>query len=40
MDDTIHKWTLELVELERVFLNQMDQVRDWDRLLLSTGDKV
>lgn len=40
LEETINKWTIELEEQEKVFLNQMEQVRDWDKMLMSTGDKI
>ncbi|XP_013790093.1 nuclear pore glycoprotein p62-like [Limulus polyphemus] len=40
LEESINKWTLELEELERTFLNQATQVNAWDRLLISNGQKI
>ena len=40
LEEAINKWTLELEEQEKVFLNQATQVNAWDRLLMSNGDVV
>ncbi len=40
LEEAINKWTLELEEQEKIFLNQATQVNAWDRLLVSNGDKI
>jgi len=40
LEDFINKWTLELEEQEKIFLEQATQVNAWDRLLIDNGDKV
>lgn len=40
MEEAINKWTLELEEQEKVFLNQATQVNAWDRLLMTNGEKI
>ena len=40
LEETINKWTLELEEQEKIFLNQATQVNAWDRLLVANGDKI
>jgi nuclear pore complex protein Nup62 len=40
LEESINKWTLELEEQEKVFMNQATQVNAWDRLLIGNGEKV
>lgn len=40
LEENINKWTIELEEQEKVFMNQVAHINEWDRLLLSNGDKV
>jgi len=40
MEEAINKWTVELEEQEKVFLNQATQVNAWDRMLFENGDKI
>ena len=40
LEEGINKWTLELEEQEKVFLNQATQVNAWDRLLMENGEKI
>ncbi|CAB4054083.1 NUP62 [Lepeophtheirus salmonis] len=40
LEEAINKWTLELEEQEKVFLNQATQVNAWDRLLISNGENI
>lgn len=40
LEENINKWTIELEEQEKVFLNQVAHINEWDRLLLANGDKV
>merc|ERR1712098_377269 len=40
LEENINKWTLELEDLEKVFINQATQVNAWDQLLLKNGEKI
>ena len=40
LEEAINKWTLELEEQEKHFLNQATQVNAWDRLLMTNGEKI
>ncbi|XP_074660003.1 uncharacterized protein LOC141912608 [Tubulanus polymorphus] len=40
LEEAINKWTLELEEQEKMFLQQATQVNAWDRLLIENGDKI
>ena len=40
LEESINKWTLELEEQEKIFLNQATQVNAWDRMLVTNGDKI
>ena len=40
LEESINKWTLELEEQEKIFLQQATQVNAWDRLLIENGEKV
>lgn len=40
LEECINKWTLELEEQEKVFMNQATQVNAWDRLLIGNGEKI
>lgn len=40
LEENINKWTIELEEQEKVFMNQVAHINEWDRLLLTNGDKV
>lgn len=40
LEDAINKWSLELEEQEKVFINQATQVNAWDKLLIANGEKV
>ena len=40
LEESINKWTLELEEQEKIFLQQATQVNAWDRLLIDNGEKV
>ena len=40
LEEAINKWTLDLEEQEKIFLNQATQVNGWDRLLTNNGDKI
>ncbi|KAK1125422.1 hypothetical protein K0M31_005790 [Melipona bicolor] len=39
-EESINKWTMELEEQEKVFVNQAEQVNAWDKLLISNGEKI
>ncbi|KAK6643710.1 hypothetical protein RUM43_005220 [Polyplax serrata] len=40
LEENINKWTIELEEQEKVFMNQVAHINEWDRLLLANGDKI
>ncbi|OXU28446.1 hypothetical protein TSAR_016736 [Trichomalopsis sarcophagae] len=40
LEESINKWTLELEEQEKVFVNQATQINAWDRLLIANGEKI
>lgn len=40
LEESINKWTLELEEQEKVFVNQATQVNAWDKLLIANGEKI
>lgn len=40
LEEYINKWTLELEEEEKLFINQATQVNAWDKILLSNGEKI
>ncbi|XP_071955415.1 uncharacterized protein [Antedon mediterranea] len=40
LEEAINKWTVELEEQEKVFLQQATQVNAWDRLLVENGEKI
>ncbi|XP_034041837.1 nucleoporin 62 like isoform X2 [Thalassophryne amazonica] len=40
LEGLINKWSLELEDQERHFLQQATQVNAWDRLLVENGDKI
>lgn len=40
LEESINKWTLELEEQEKVFMNQATQVNAWDHLLIGNGEKI
>ncbi|XP_043500940.1 nuclear pore glycoprotein p62 [Polistes fuscatus] len=40
LEESINKWTLELEEQEKVFVNQATQVNVWDKLLINNGEKI
>ncbi|KAK7863473.1 hypothetical protein R5R35_010509 [Gryllus longicercus] len=40
LEEAINKWTLELEEQEKLFMNQASQVNAWDRLLIANGEKI
>ncbi|XP_075986072.1 uncharacterized protein LOC142983118 isoform X2 [Anticarsia gemmatalis] len=40
LEESINKWTLELEEQEKTFINQATQINAWDRLLISNGEKI
>ncbi|XP_011156207.1 nuclear pore glycoprotein p62 [Solenopsis invicta] len=40
LEESINKWTLELEEQEKVFVNQATQVNAWDKLLITNGEKI
>ncbi|CAL1542518.1 unnamed protein product, partial [Lymnaea stagnalis] len=40
LEETINKWTTELEEQEKCFLEQATQVNGWDRIVMENGEKV
>jgi nuclear pore complex protein Nup62 len=40
LEEFINKWTLELEEQEKIFINQATQVNVWDKVLLANGEKI
>jgi hypothetical protein len=40
LEESINKWSVDLDEQEKIFLNQATSVAAWDRLLVSNGEKV
>lgn len=40
LEENINKWTLELEEQERTFINQATQLNAWDTLLIANGEKI
>lgn len=40
LEESINKWTLELEEQEKAFVNQATQVNVWDKLLITNGEKI
>ncbi|CAH2058100.1 unnamed protein product, partial [Iphiclides podalirius] len=40
LEENINKWTLELEEQEKIFINQATQINAWDRLLISNGEMI
>nr|CAG4642093.1 EOG090X0EZJ [Eurycercus lamellatus] len=40
LEESINKWSVDLDEQEKVFLNQARSVAAWDRLLVNNGEKI
>ncbi|XP_015761078.1 PREDICTED: nuclear pore glycoprotein p62-like, partial [Acropora digitifera] len=40
LEELINKWTLDLTEYEKTFLDQAAEVNAWDRLLMENGEKI
>lgn len=40
LEESINKWTLELEEQEKVFVNQATQINAWDKLLIANGERI
>ncbi|CAG9792408.1 unnamed protein product [Diatraea saccharalis] len=40
LEENINKWTLDLEEQEKTFINQATQINAWDRLLIANGEKI
>ena len=40
LEESINKWAVDLDEQEKMFLNQAALVANWDRLLVTNGEKV
>ena len=40
LEESINKWTIELEEQEKIFLNQATQVNSWDRMIFENGETI
>merc|ERR1739848_387759 len=40
LEESINKWTIELEEQEKIFLNQATQVNSWDRMIFENGEAI
>ena len=40
LEEAINKWTIELEEQEKIFLNQATQVNAWDRMIFENGETI
>lgn len=40
LEDAINKWTIQLEDQSKIFMNQAKQLTAWDRLLIANGEKV
>lgn len=40
LEESINKWTLQLEEQEKVFVNHAAQINAWDKLLITNGEKI
>lgn len=40
IEEMLNKWTLELEEQGKVFINQALQLNAWDRLVIANGEKI
>lgn len=40
LEELINKWTLELEEQEKIFMNQATQVNSWDNMLITNNNKI
>jgi nuclear pore complex protein Nup62 len=40
LEDSINKWTIDLEEQGKFFINQAKQLNAWDNLLVSNSDKI
>ncbi|XP_066149881.1 nuclear pore glycoprotein p62 [Euwallacea fornicatus] len=40
LEDSINKWTIDLEEQGKFFVNQAKQLNAWDSLLISNGEKI
>ncbi|XP_026464177.1 nuclear pore glycoprotein p62-like [Ctenocephalides felis] len=40
LEENINKWTLDLDEQVKIFMNQATQVNAWDQLLIENGEKI
>nr|CAI5835763.1 unnamed protein product [Callosobruchus analis] len=40
LEDSINKWTIDLEEQGKFFINQAKQLNAWDALLISNGEKI
>ncbi len=40
LQELINKWTIELGEQEKLFIEQATKVNSWDKTVMSNGEKV
>lgn len=40
LEESINKWTLDLEEQEKTFMNQAAQINTWDHFLIKNADKI
>jgi len=40
LQELMNKWTIELGEQEKMFIEEATKVNAWDRTLMANGDKV
>lgn len=40
LEDAINKWTIQMEDQLKIFMNQARQLTAWDRLLVSNGEKI
>lgn len=40
LEDSINKWTIDLEEQGKFFINQAKQLNAWDSLLITNGEKI
>ncbi|XP_071851436.1 uncharacterized protein [Apostichopus japonicus] len=40
LEQSINKWTVELEEQEKIFLQQASEVNNWDKILIHNGEKI
>lgn len=40
LEQSINKWTVDLEEQEKIFLQQAAEVNNWDKILIQNGEKI